>query len=256
MFFKSFSIQIRVIYALLMREIITRYGRHNIGFLWLFLEPMLFTMGILSLWTLLGLGKKGLPIAEFALSGYSTILLWRSVANRCANAIEPNLSLLFHKNVKVIDIFLARAFLEILGSTTSLITLTLIFILFDIINVPNDILMIIEGWLLLSWFSIGLGLIIGSLVHMSDTIDRFWHIITYLLFGFSGVAFMVDWLPQSVQKLVLLLPMVHSTEMIRHGYFGNIIKTYEDPLYMVYANFIVGFLGLYLVSVISKKIEH
>ena len=28
-----------------MREIITRYGRNNIGFLWLFVEPLLLTFG-------------------------------------------------------------------------------------------------------------------------------------------------------------------------------------------------------------------
>ena len=27
-----------------MREIITRYGRNNIGFLWLFVEPLLLTL--------------------------------------------------------------------------------------------------------------------------------------------------------------------------------------------------------------------
>lgn len=42
-------IQKRVIGALLMREIITRYGRNNISFLWLFVEPLLRLM-ILLLW--------------------------------------------------------------------------------------------------------------------------------------------------------------------------------------------------------------
>ena len=45
-------IQKRVISALLMREILTRYGRHNIGFLWLFAEPMIFTVGVTVLWNI------------------------------------------------------------------------------------------------------------------------------------------------------------------------------------------------------------
>ena len=32
---RSATIQLRVIHALVMREVLTRYGRHNIGFLWL-----------------------------------------------------------------------------------------------------------------------------------------------------------------------------------------------------------------------------
>lgn len=48
-FWESLAIQ-RRIGALLMREIITRYGRNNIGFLWLFVEPLLMTLLIVSLW--------------------------------------------------------------------------------------------------------------------------------------------------------------------------------------------------------------
>ncbi|MGY4866424.1 capsule polysaccharide export ABC transporter permease, partial [Pasteurella multocida] len=47
---QSLIIQGRVIAALLMREIITRYGRRNLGFLWLFVEPFLMTGIILLLW--------------------------------------------------------------------------------------------------------------------------------------------------------------------------------------------------------------
>ena len=31
--------QLRVTHALILRELLTRYGRHNGGFLWIFLEP-------------------------------------------------------------------------------------------------------------------------------------------------------------------------------------------------------------------------
>ena len=37
----SLGIQRRVLHALLMREIITRFGRENLGVLWLVAEPML-----------------------------------------------------------------------------------------------------------------------------------------------------------------------------------------------------------------------
>ena len=51
---QSFVIQMRVIWALTIRELMTRYGRHNIGFLWLFVEPMMFTVGVTALWFLIG----------------------------------------------------------------------------------------------------------------------------------------------------------------------------------------------------------
>ena len=37
----------RLLWALMMRELSTRYGRDNLGFLWLIGEPLLFTFGVL-----------------------------------------------------------------------------------------------------------------------------------------------------------------------------------------------------------------
>jgi capsular polysaccharide transport system permease protein len=41
-FSDSIYVQIRVIGALMVREMLTTYGRKNLGFLWLFLEPLIF----------------------------------------------------------------------------------------------------------------------------------------------------------------------------------------------------------------------
>lgn len=123
----SLEIQCRVVGALLMREIATRYGRHNIGFLWLFVEPMLFTLGITALWTLFqAVHGSHIPIAAFALTGYSSVLLWRNMAGRCIGAMGPNMSLMYHRNVKAIDVYGARVILEVIGATMSFLVLSLV----------------------------------------------------------------------------------------------------------------------------------
>jgi len=64
-------------------------------------EPMLFTLGVAGLWTLLKLGHEHhIDIVSFALTGYSSVLLWRNAVNRCNLAIAPNLSLMYHRNVR------------------------------------------------------------------------------------------------------------------------------------------------------------
>jgi len=84
---RSLQIQMRVIGALLMREIITRYGRDNLGFLWLFLEPMIFTAGVSAVWSITrNLHTANLSIVAFAVTGYSAVLLWRNCASRCCMA--------------------------------------------------------------------------------------------------------------------------------------------------------------------------
>ncbi len=253
---KSLKIQLRVVHALLLREVITRYGRHGLGVLWLVLEPMLFTLGVTTLWYAAKLHViSGIPIAAFAISGYSSVLMWRNSSQRCSKAIEPNLSLMYHRNVKVIDILLARIILEWTGATASFSVLITIFAFIGIIRWPDDLSLMLGGWLLLAWFSLALGLIVGAISERSETFERTWHVFTYLLFPLSGAAFMVHWLPKAAQNLILLLPMVHSTEMIRHGFFGHVIPTYENPAYMALVNLCMTLVGLALVQEAGRRVQ-
>jgi capsular polysaccharide transport system permease protein len=253
---RSFEIQRRVVGALLMREILTRYGRHNIGFMWLFFEPMTFTLGITALWSMVKVEHvSSVPITAFALTGYSTVLVWRNAVNRCLLAIEPNLSLLYHRNVRVLDIFIARITLEVSGATISFIVLSFVFITLGWCNAPYDILRVIEGWFLLVGYAVGLGLLIGSLSDLSETIDRVWHTITYLMFPLSGAAYMVDWLPQKFQKFALYLPMVNGVEMLREGYFGPPLKFHYNWPYFLIFDIVLILLGLYMVRETGKRVE-
>jgi capsular polysaccharide transport system permease protein len=245
---RSLAIQARVIGALLMREIITRYGRHNIGFFWLFLEPMIFTLGVALLWGYLRPMHGGLSIIPFAITGYSSVLMWRNAASRCSKAIEPNLSLLYHRNVTTLDIFGARLLLEISGATISLIVLLAVFIFAGHAPMPADPLTMVSAWLLLAWFGGALGLIVGALSERSQTFERIWHTLTYLMFPLSGALFMVDWLPSKAQSLILWVPMVNGVEMLRDGYYGSAVRTHYDIGYLVLVNFIMLWIGLLLVD--------
>lgn len=253
---RSVDIQRRVVGALLLREIITRYGRHNIGVLWLVLEPMLFTLGVAGLWSLASMhALVDIPIIAFAITGYSSVLLWRNAASRCAKAIEPNLNLMYHRNVKVIDIFLARVLLEIIGGVASFFVLTLLFASIGAMQWPVDLALVLGGLFLLSWFALALGFIVGAVSERSEVFERVWHIAMYLLFPLSGAVFMVHWLPGAARDAVLFLPMVHGTEMIRHGYFGNIVPTYENPAYFAAFNLVLTLIGLALVRESGRRVQ-
>ena len=255
-FLHSLSIQLRVIHALIMREIITRYGRHNIGFFWLFLEPMLFTLGVTTLWTVLkATHGSNIPITAFAITGYSSLIIWRNCSNRVVKAIEANHSLMYHRNVRVFDIFTARLVLEIAGVSASVVFLTLIFSAIGWMQLPVDIITVILAWLLLAWFAFALSLVVGAASEFSEVIERVWHIFTYLMFPLSGAAFMVDWLPKSFQNVVLWVPMLHGTEMMRHGYFGTAVRTYEDPMYLILFNSVLTLIGLALLVKVGRKVE-
>lgn len=253
-FLSSLRVQRRVVGALLMREILTRFGRKNIGFLWLFVEPMLFTLGVTAVWSLAGLGDHiNLPIVAFAITGYSPVLLWRNCASRASMAIAANLGLLYHRNVRIIDVMIARNLIEIAGATISFVVLAAAFTLMGAIEAPMDIVSILAGWFLLAWFGASLALVIGAASAYSDVVERLWHTAAYLLFPLSGALFMVDWLSPEFQKLALWVPMVTGVELLREGYFGETIRAHYDVPYMVAVCLCLTLAGLALVHDVGRR---
>lgn len=251
----SLKTQARIVGALLMRESLTRYGRHNLGFLWLFLEPMLFTVGVTALWTALRTTHgSSLPIAAFAITGYSSVLLWRNMPARCISAIEPNLSLMHHRNVRVMDFFAARILLEVAGVTTSFAILVVAFLAVEQLVAPDDVLLIAAGWLLLAWFGASMAIVIACLAQRSDLVEKFWHPLSYLMFPLSGAGFMVDWLPPQGQHYALMVPTVHGTEMLRAGFFGSAVRTHFDPGYLVVWCMLLSLLAAALMRDVAGRV--
>jgi ABC-type polysaccharide/polyol phosphate export permease len=245
----------RVIHALIMREILTRYGRHNIGFLWLFLEPIIFTVGVTILWNLIKHpADGGISVTNFVLTGYSSILLWRNMPSRCLGAISPNSALLYHRNVKIIDIYVSRIILEGLGATFSFLILSIILIACNLMNPPNDTLALVEGWFYLFLYAAGLSLLIGTLSEQSDLVEKLWHPIMYFLIPFSGSFFFVDDLPPVFASWVLINPTVHCTEMVREGFFGNAHRWHYDRKYLVFSVSALLLAALWNCRVLSKKV--
>jgi len=254
-FLRSLAIQTRVIGALVMREIITRYGRHNIGFMWVFVEPMMFMSGVLTVWTLVHAHATRLPLVPFVVTGYSTVLLWRNTISRCGNAIEPNRALLHHRNVRVVDLFIARLLLEVAGATLSFMTLATLLALAGLVLPPDDILTCLGAWLLLAWFSMSMGLLVGSLSVAFEPVERIWHVVSYLLLPLSGAFYMVSWLPSHVQSLAMLLPTVDCTELLREGFFGVGVHAHYDLGYLVVVNSTLLLIALLIAKRVSVTVE-
>lgn len=251
----SLRVNRRILGALLVREMLTRYGRHNIGFLWLFVEPMLFTLGVTALWTATkSVHGSDLPIVAFALTGYSSVLLWRNMPGRCIGAMWANLALMYHRNIRVLDIYLARLMLEFGGATISFVTLALVLMLTGWLEPPEDFLKLVGGWLLLAWFGAALAITVGALSHRSELVDKLWHPASYLIFPLSGAAFMVDVLPREAQEIVLYIPMVHGVEIVREGWFGSQARAHYDLGYVIPLTLALSVIALLTVRWVAARV--
>lgn len=244
----SWSITRRVIGALVIRELLTRYGRNNIGFLWLFVEPMLFTLVVAAVWSATrSIHGSNIPIVAFALTGYSSLLLWRNMPGRCIGAVHANRSLLYHRQVKILDVYAARILLETLAVSGSLVVLTVAFCAAGLLNFPENSLQVVGGWVLLAWFAAGLGLTVGGLSEKFDIVKKLWGPFTYVMLPFAGTAYIVDVLPPAMQKIVVWLPMLNALEYLREGWFGSVMVGHYDIPYVMSLNLALSFVGLSVV---------
>ena len=250
----SLRIQVRVIHALLLRELLTRYGRNNVGFLWIFIEPMMFTLAVVALWSAVGSSHGvGIPIVAFGITGYSAVMLWRNMPMRTVGAIQPNLSLLTHRPVQVFDVFFARVLLEGMGATTSFVVLSVAAVSLGLMAGPEDLVKVLLGWFLLAWFGCSFAILIGIWSEMSHAVEKIWHPFSYIMFPLAGAAFLVDYLPLAAQEFVLYIPMVHCTELLRDGYFGSHFKAHYDVSYVVAINAFITLFAMAQVRDITRR---
>lgn len=255
-FLRALRVQLRVIGALYRWEVIQRYGRDNLGFLWLFLEPMIFTLAVTALWVAIDITKGSrLPVVAFALTGYASVLLWRNCATRCTMAIQAYMGLLYHRPIRVIDVLLTKVLLEAAGASLSFVALALLWISIGWATPPERIDLVLAGWGMLMWFSTALALAIGAVTSLNEIVERLWHPTSYILFPLSGAIFMVDWLAGDFQRFVLWLPMVHCLELIREGYFGSEVHSHYDMTYVAAVSLVGSVLALALVRIAARRVE-
>ena len=196
-----------------------------------------------------------LNIVAFTITGYPMMMMWRNASNRAIGSISANMSLLYHRNVRVLDTIFARMLLEIAGATIAQIAIMSVLIAVRWIEMPADIFYMLLAWLLMAMFAIGLGLIICSVAFHFEPFGKVWGPISFVMMPLSGVFFFVHNLPQQLQHYVLMLPMVHGTEMFRAGYFGNSVTTYGNPWFILLCNLVLLLLGLAMVTKFSKGVE-
>jgi ABC-type polysaccharide/polyol phosphate export permease len=182
--------------------------------------------------------------------------MWRNSVSQASSAVLQNRALLYHRNVRVLDVLLTRIALEIGGATGSLLTLTLIFCYLGKLPLPEDPLVVLEGWVMLGWFGTSLAVLLGAASATTEIVHRLWHPISYVLFPMSGAAFMVEWMPRGLQPFILFLPMVHGTELLRDGWFGHTVKTHHDVAYMAGVCLALSMAAMLVQRQVARRLEH
>ncbi len=248
--------QCDVIGALTMREVHVRYGRQNIGFLWIMAEPFLFTFGVILLRSLLPIPteSRGVPLAGFLLTGYTPFLLYRHMVGHSIHCIRHNDSVLYHRQVTFLDLFLGQYILEAAGILMAFAFGCGLFIVAGYLFPPKDPLLLLAGWFYAIWFSAALALLVGALSPLTTLVEKLYNPLSYLSLPISGAFYMVDWLPAGYGRSALWIPMVNYFEMIRAGYFGGAITAHFDAVYLTMVCLGLTFAALVMLDYAKKRI--
>jgi capsular polysaccharide transport system permease protein len=229
LFLKGLRVQMMVIKALMIRELVTRFGRENIGFLWIMAEPLLFAGLVGLVWTYMkGPESHGMGVVAFVATGYIPLTFLRHSFGKSASIFLANSALLYHRQVKVMDFIFVRVLIEVIGAMMAYIFAALILGYFGMFPMPANVGALLAGWAIYIFFVLAVCTILAPLSELSEAVEKLVPISTYIAIPFSGVFSLSAWLPPNLREGLTWSPLVSGMELMRYGAFGSVVTPYYD----------------------------
>ena len=218
---------------------------------------MLLTYGVMVMWSIAGTekGHDGIGVIPFALTGYSMITVWRHIASGGRRLLQQNATLLFHRNIRPLDILIARSTLESISGLAAFFISYIVFNMLGYVPTMEDPLLMISAWLLMTWFAFGFSLIVAGITEIWEPTEHFVAPLLYITLPITGAFYMVHWLPVSVQNVVKWSPLVQVFEMYRAGMFGSLVPTEWNVPYLMLWSLLLTGIGLPLVEKAQRHVQ-
>ncbi len=250
----SWEIQKSVIYALFLREVSVRFSAGKIGYIWIFLEPLLQILIFVSVKILLFGKRSTFDYAVFITVGFIAYNLFRHIVNNSMGAFKSNKALFAYKQVKPIDTLIARLLVEIM--ITGVISFIFIGVgfYFNYDMHPENLGMILLTILWLIMFAFGFGLMVSVVGFFFTSFTKVVKLAMMPLMFISAIFYTLADLPPSASKLLSINPLVHFMELIHASYFHSITDEFVNYTYMLLWSTIPLYIGLKLYVRLSKAI--
>lgn len=249
----ALSIQRDVLFAIFLRDLKSRFSGYALGTVWLFLEPLLLVVMLLTLLDVRGMGEFGYgdpPV--FILAGVIAFRqLWLPTQRAVSNVPKGFAPYKMFRQVKVFDVMLANALVSggLFLLVTSSLGLGLWWLGYDAMPAePLEIFVVITAtWLL----SLGVGLLFAIAKAASKELEKLLEIIQFPLFLLSAVLFPMTTIPASYHDTFALNPLVHMSEWMRQAW----IEQYVSPVLDI--PYFLGFMGIVLLfGMMGYRLTH
>src|SRR5690554_3110039 len=249
--------QLNVIWALTLRETRTRFGQYQLGYLWAFVEPIVWILSFYLIFALVDRpSPRGMSLFGFLATGMITYELFAKTAEKVSLAINVNRPLLFYPQVRPLDLTYARWFLEtsthcsvfvvIMGAELMVTGQTLRI---------SDPLSLLLGLLLASALGYGVGLIFCMAQVIFPSLEKVRGPLMRPLFWTSGIFFTANSLPLEARNILMYNPVMHAVEFVRQGWFTSYEAKWASYNYLFGWVLALLFIGTLLEREIRRRIE-
>ncbi|MFK7967751.1 MAG: ABC transporter permease [Rickettsiaceae bacterium] len=245
----------RVIYAIFLKELKTRFGDYKLGIFWIFLDPVIqVAFFVVFFGYVIGRVMPNVDYTVYVTTGILTWLMFKNVLNHGITAIKSDKSLFIFRQVKPFDVFISKVFLELfIFSIVYVISiLTLIYLGREFIFFKP--LEFIICYICIFLIGCGLSLLIMFISDLYRDIRKIVGVVLRVLYFTSGVIFPIKLIPEKYHYLLSWNPIVHVMELSREAVFPAFKGTIGSLLYILISTIIIVFLGLLSFYLTKKKL--
>jgi capsular polysaccharide transport system permease protein len=244
----------RILHALMLRDIKTRFFGNEWGFLLAIGWPLSHIIIILLINT--GLGRTApygdSPALWFA-TGIIPFMAFSYMARFIMMGVVLNRPLLSFPVVKVTDILFARALVEVLNAGLIVIIISVIFVALGIDIMPRDVVQASLALLAMMLLGLSFGIINGIIAAAIPGWITGYALVMILSWAASGILFVPDALPEAARVPLSYLPFLQGVEWMRSAYYEDYGASILDRTYLVSFALVTLFLGLALERLVRGK---
>lgn len=223
---------LRVIGALVLREMSSTYGRSPGGYLWALASP-LGTIAVMALCfsLLVRTPALGTSFLLFYATGWLPFSMFGNLSGKIGSAVRYSRALLAYPRVNWLDAMMARLTLNTLTEAVVFCLVITGIMAFVDIRTIIDIAPVLAGLAMAVAFATGVGLMNCLLSGYFEVWDRIWGIVKSPLMLASGVIFLYDDLSKDIQAILWWNPLIHAIGLVRRGFYSTYYAPYVSPSY-------------------------
>ena len=213
------SITLSVWKALFLREALDRLFDMRAAWLWLLMEPVMHIGFITFVFTALRMRTVGgIDVAIWIIVGMLAFFLFRRTGVQAMYAADSNKPLFAYRQVKPFDVAVVRAGLE--GFLMLLVAAIILSVaaLIGLDVLPGNPLQVFWVAAALWLLGLGYGLVTSVLMELVPETEHIFKILMMPLYLISGVIFPLSAIPQPYRDWLMLNPLAHGLELVRHGF--------------------------------------